>query len=383
MQTSGRQNEHLTTALKAVSGTCNNCGLCVKQCEFLTRFGTPKRIADAFDPTNKKAFDVAFACSLCGFCTAICPQKVDPDALFLFMRRAAVDGGRGDYPAHRRLIRYEARGCSPRYSWYGFPEGCDTVFFPGCTLAGTRPGQTLALFKRLQREIPSLGIALDCCIKPSHDLGRASFFDAKFGALRKHFHASGIGKVITACPSCHKVFKAHGAPLRVESVYEILAALENLHPTGFSKQITVHDPCAVRSETGQHRAVRHLAALAGGKLSDMPRSGRLTLCCGEGGAVGHLLPDLSKAWTGARRAQAAGRHVITYCAGCAGLMSAVTPTSHVLDMLFDADAGRPFKMTISRPPMTYLNRIRLKFHLKRMLPVAIYGTRPFSRRQKE
>lgn len=377
MQTSGRENEQLGAALGAVSGTCNNCGLCVKQCEFLTRFGTPKRIADAFDPTNKKTFDVAFACSLCGFCTAVCPQGADPNELFLAMRRAAVAGGKGNYPAHRRLIRFEARGFSPRYSWYGFPEGCDTVLFPGCALAGTRPGQTLAIFRHIQREIPSLGIALDCCIKPSHDLGRAPFFDAAFGALKKHFLTSGIGKVITTCPSCHKVFKEYGAPLQVESVYEILAASERLHPPGFAKEIAIHDPCAVRLETGQHRAVRHLAALTGAKLSQMPRSGRLTLCCGEGGAVGYLLPDLANAWTGARCAQAASRHLVTYCAGCAGLLSAATPASHILDILFDADAGRPFKMKVYKPPMNYLNRLRLKYYLKRRLPMIFSGTRPF------
>lgn len=377
MQTSGRENEQLWAALAAVSDTCNNCGLCVKQCEFLRRFGTPKRIADAFDPKNKKAFDVAFECSLCGFCTAVCSQGADPDALFLAMRRAAVARGLGDYPAHRRLVRYEARGCSPRYSWYGFPRECNAVFFPGCTLAGTRPGQTLALFRHLQQDIPSLGIALDCCIKPSHDLGRASFFDAAFGALKKHFLASGIGKVITACPSCHKVFKAHGEPLQVESVYEILATSRHLQPSGTEKEITIHDPCAVRLELGQHRAVRRLAALAGAKLSEMPRNGRLTLCCGEGGAVGHLMPDLSGAWSGARRAQAAGRHLVTYCAGCSALLSTVTPTSHILDMLFDREKGRPFKMKVSMPPMTYLNRLRLKYYLKRKFPSFISGTRPF------
>lgn len=367
----------MKNALDAVSGTCNNCGLCVKQCEFLTRFGTPKRIADAFDPANKKAFDVAFACSLCGFCTAVCSQGTDPDALFLAMRRAAVAGGTGDYSAHRRLIRYEARGCSPRYSWYGFPKGCDTVFFPGCTLSGTRPGQTLSVFRHLQKEIPSLGIVLDCCIKPSHDLGRVSFFETVFGTLKEHLLASGVEKIITACPSCHKVFKTYGSPLRVESAYEILAVSEHLRPPRFEKKITVHDPCTVRLETGQHRSVRRLAALTGAKLSEMPRSGRLTLCCGEGGGVGHLLPDLSKVWARARCAQAAARHVITYCAGCCGVLSTATPTFHILDILFDVDAGRPFKMKASRPPMTYLNRLRLKYYLKRTLPVVTSGTRPY------
>jgi Fe-S oxidoreductase len=173
------------------------------------------------------------------------------------------------------------------------------------------------------------------------------------------------------------MFKTHGAPLRVESVYEILARSKYLRPPGVKKEMTVHDPCPARTETGQHKAVRHLAALSGGKISEMPRSGRLTLCCGEGGAVGHLLPDLSRAWTGARCAQAAGRHMVTYCAGCSGFLSTVTPTSHILDILFATEAGRPFGMKVARPPMTYLNRIFLKYYLKRRFPAAMSGFRPF------
>jgi Fe-S oxidoreductase len=179
------------------------------------------------------------------------------------------------------------------------------------------------------------------------------------------------------------VFKTHGAPLRVESLYEILTASKNLKLSGVTnsaeskKEVAVHDPCPVRLEVEQHRAVRQLAGLWSGKVTELPRSGRLTLCCGEGGAVGHLLPDLSAAWTRARSAQAAGRHLITYCAGCSGQLSAVTPTTHILDHLFAADAGRPFRMKVFRAPMTYLNRLRLKNYLKRKIPAAASGRRPY------
>ena len=53
------------------------------------------------------------------------------------------------------------------FSYYALPEGCNTVFFPGCTLSGTRSEKVILTYQRLKKSIPSLGIVLDCCTKPS------------------------------------------------------------------------------------------------------------------------------------------------------------------------------------------------------------------------
>jgi Fe-S oxidoreductase len=365
MHIAGREAQFLKAAMDAVSSTCNNCRLCMKQCKFLGRFGTPKRIADTLEPDGDDAFDMAFACSLCGLCTAICPEKADPPAFFLALRRAAVAAGKGEYNAHRPLLKYEARGRSALFALHLFPDGCDTVFFPGCTLPGSRPGQTLALIRHLQQGIPALAISLDCCIKPSHDLGRASFFEAAFETLKARFLAAGIRRVITACPNCHQVFKAYGAPLELVSAYELLAEGDMLDPATIPDEISIHDPCAVRYEAALHAAVRRLAEKTGGRLLEMPHSRRLTLCCGEGGAVGHLHPELSMAWTLTRCKQARERQLITYCAGCSGQLAPMMTVSHILDLIFPATAGAPFEMKVYRAPRTYLNRIRLKYYLKR------------------
>ena len=73
-------------------------------------------------------------------------------------------------------------------------------------------------------------------------------------------------------------------------------------------------------------------------IEEMPHSGVKTLCCGEGGSVGFLAPELSKKWGNLRKKEADGRRIITYCAGCANLLGSLTPTSHVLDLLFEPEA---------------------------------------------
>lgn len=376
------ERKMLLEALRTgVSGACTDCGLCLNQCEFLKRFGSPKRIADGLDPEDPKTGIVSFSCSLCGLCTAICPKKVDPVPLFREMRCAAFESGDSNFPEHRGLLRYEARGYSSRYSWYGFPEGCDTIFFPGCHLPGTRPGQTLSVFRSLETRYPGLGIALDCCTKPSHDLGRTAAFRAAFGALKTHFLSNGIRTVIVACPNCYRVFADYGAPLRVMSVYEVLPDMNDPNSPPCDREVSVHDSCAVRFDATVQASVRRFLQNKGMTLVEMPNSGALTLCCGEGAGVSRLNPGLAEQWAKMRGAQAGGRPIITYCAGCAGILSKVTDASHILDRICTPDSVHPFKPKVYRPPMTYINRLRLKLYFKRKLRVKSSGERPFKKKK--
>ena len=83
---------------------------------------------------------------------------------------------RSRLPEHAGMLAFERRGTSKRYTYYAIPAGCDTVFFPGCNLPGSRPDKTFKLYEHLKKSIPTLGIVLDCCMKISHDLGRTGPF---------------------------------------------------------------------------------------------------------------------------------------------------------------------------------------------------------------
>jgi len=168
----------LKTELKNTSEKCTRCEACQKECDFLKKYGKPKEIADAYDASNKVYQAMPFECSLCQLCASVCPQKVNPAAMFLEMRRERVRLSRRDYPEHAGMLAFERRGTSKRYSYYALPAGCDTIFFPGCNLPGSRPDKTFKLYGQLKKSIPALGIVLDCCMKISHDLGRSDHFTA-------------------------------------------------------------------------------------------------------------------------------------------------------------------------------------------------------------
>ena len=214
-------NPDLRSCLEQVEILCNDCGACVKNCAFLQKYGTPGKLASDLAHASAQDMSIAFECSLCGLCTALCPKGCDPASLFFHMR-CQVSSRLGDFKEHKGLRSYEAQGISDRYSYYALPRDCRTVFFPGCNLPGSRPEITRLLFQHLQAIIPNLGVVMDCCCKPSHDLGRTAFFQAMFGEMREYLLKNNIQKILCACPNCFKVFSMYGEGLEVEMVYTIL-----------------------------------------------------------------------------------------------------------------------------------------------------------------
>ncbi len=366
----------LRQELDAVSETCIRCNLCEKECAFLQKYGNPKDIADQYDPALKENRDMPFECSLCRLCTAVCPAGVDPAELFLRMRQEAVRRGGGDFPEHKGQRDYERRGTSRAYSYYGLPKGCDTVFFPGCALSGSRSEKVILSYEKLQRKIPSLGIVLDCCTKPSHDLGREKYFAAMFGEMRDYLTENGVRHVLVACPNCYRVFARYGTGLSTKMIYDLLASEpDDTKGETPDEKVTVHDPCVVRFEDGMHDAVRAIIRSRGYTVEEMVHAGRKTLCCGEGGSVGALVPALAANWGRLRQKEAAGMKIITYCAGCAASLSRLAPTVHVLDAFLES---KPGGSKVAKPPLTYWKRLRLKSWFKSHVPAAISRERTFT-----
>jgi uncharacterized membrane protein YdjX (TVP38/TMEM64 family)/Fe-S oxidoreductase len=366
----------LREKLDAVADACTSCGACQSECAFLTKYGVPKVIAGRYNPLRKEDQGLSFECSLCGLCTAVCPEGIDPSELFLEMRRETAKRDGGDFAEHRPQIAYERRGTSRTYSWYGLPAGCDTVFFPGCALSGTRSDKVITTYLRLKERFPALGIVLDCCTKSSHDLGRVEHFTAMFGEMREYLVAHGIRHVLVACPNCYKVFARYGAGLSVRTIYEIMARKpcpEDTAPP--ANEFTIHDSCAVRQEESIHEAVRMLIRQQGHATQEMPHSGPLTFCCGEGGAVGSLAPAFPRQWGRLRKKEAAGRKVVTYCAGCASMLGRYVPVVHILDLLFCPSTD---EAKITRPPFTYWKRLRLKRWFKKHVPAVVTRERVLS-----
>ncbi|MBJ6725144.1 VTT domain-containing protein [Geomesophilobacter sediminis] len=360
----GRAGQALDQRLNQVREGCTSCGACTRDCAFLQKYGTPKRLAETYDRSDPETVRRSFECSLCGLCETQCPEGLELDAFFLEMRRDAVERGEGIFPEHRPLVTYERLGTSPRFTLYRLPQGCRTVFFPGCSLAGTRPDGVRNIFAALQKAEPTAGIVFDCCMKPSHMLGRERQVDTMFSELRQWLIEAGVREVLVACPNCQAMFAAFGAGLKVKTVWEALDAA-GFEPTPTHGVVTVHDPCVVRNFPATHQAVRNLLRRQGVAIEEMAHSGTRTVCCGKGGAVDMLNPELAASWGELRKEEAAGRWVVTYCAGCVQGLGRYTSTDHLVDLLFAPEQTLAGRKKGAAAPFTYVNRLLLKRSFKR------------------
>ncbi len=356
-------------AIDLVASSCDECLTCVRQCAFLTSRGTPRALALLHTTEAVRLRGMAFECNLCGLCSAVCPNKADPMAMFLELRRAAVCSGELDLGRYGRILRYERWGLSPLFRFRGIPNGCDTVLFPGCTLPGTRPLVTWQLFELLRTSSPNMGMVLECCAKPSHDLGRQAYFEDHFFALRDELLHKGVRRVYVACPNCFKVFRQYGAPLEVRTVYEQmqehgLPQLEGLHS---HDAVTIHDPCPLRHEPEVQEAVRALILARGLRVEEMRHKKARTICCGEGGSVGLLSPENAAHWGALRGKEAKGRRVLTCCAGCVNFLRQHVDAVHVLDLVFRPQTLEKGSVPVVNSPWTYLRRLQLKARFMRAL----------------
>jgi len=365
---------------RALQDGCTNCGKCVRECVFLRKHGTPRKIAETVDAADEHALARAFECSLCGLCSAVCPEKLDVDGLFLEMRREAVDRNLGAYPEHKPLLTYEKLGTSRRFSLYRLPHGCRTIFFPGCSLPGTRPEAVHNLLALMHQADPTIGVVFDCCMKPSHSLGREKYVTSMFEEMNEWLLRHGVQEVLVACPNCQVMFERYGHGIRVRTVWESLAD-SGVQPEQAAGTVTVHDPCVIRNAQPVHQAVRTLLERQGLVVEEMKHSGKKTVCCGKGGAVNLLNPSLAGEWGAVRKKEAAGRRVITYCAGCVQALDEHTPTNHLVDLLFAPGQTLAGKKKGAKAPMTYLNRLRLKFSFQRKKGHAVTRERTFVHEQ--
>jgi Fe-S oxidoreductase len=362
---------HFKHNLDKVAQKCIRCNLCVEQCAFLQKHGNPGEISAAFDIHNKNFPNFPFECGLCELCTIVCPSGLHPASIFLEMRREIVSRNNFDFSSYKVLLDYERRGISKRYTCYVLPKGCDTVFFPGCTLAGTRPKQTFRLFNYLKSHFPNIGVVLDCCCKSSHDLGRQNSFKENFDKMACYLKEKGIKKILTACPGCYKIFKTYGESVRVETVYEIMSKNGLPVSKNVSGSVCIHDPCSVRNDDKIHTAIRHLVKSVGLDVSEIEHSGKNTLCCGEGGAVNFIDAELSGKWACIRDREVRDKKIITYCAGCCAILSKTVWVSHIIDLIFKPQATIEGKIKVYRAPITYLNRILLKHRLKKTVSAEV------------
>ncbi len=323
------------------------CLECVKVCEYLEAYGSYPRkyLRTVYNNLSivmgeRHANQFINSCATCGLCAAVCPTNLDMGAVCKSARSVMVEQKRMPPSVHDFALRDMAFSNSDKFALARHQPGTATsayVFFPGCQLAGSSPGQVTAVYDYLQTNLSGgVGLLLGCCGAPADWAGRNDLRDDALAQFQDSYEALGQPKVVLACSSCFQVFKAHLPEADLVSLWTVLAekGLPETAVTDAEAAIAIHDPCTTRGETAVQNSVRHLVGQLGYDVDELSRSRETTTCCGFGGLMVYANRDLAKKVVARRIAESPADYV-TYCAVCRDYFAAQgKPTRHLLDLIF-------------------------------------------------
>lgn len=333
----------------AEAGRCIQCQCleCVKVCEYLQEYGGyPRQHARTVYNNlsivmgERHANTFINSCATCGLCAAVCPTNFDMGAVCQTARRVMVTQKRMPPSAHDFALRDMAFSNSDKFALARNQPGTTTseyLFFPGCQLAGSAPGQVTAVYDYLQANLSGgVGLLLGCCGAPADWAGRDDLRDDALAQFQANYDELGRPKVVLACSSCFQTFKARLPEVELVSLYTVLQE-KGLPETAFigpTDAIAIHDPCTTRYETAVQDSARHLVGQLGYDIAELPRSRETTTCCGFGGLMVYANRALAQKVVARRIAESPADYV-TYCAVCRDYFAAQgKPTRHLLDLIF-------------------------------------------------
>jgi glutamate synthase (NADPH/NADH) small chain len=353
------------------------CLECVKVCTYLERFGAyPKRYAreiynnESIVMGTRAANKLINSCSLCGLCEEVCPNDFAMQDLCLEARRSMVRRGKMPLSAHEFTLLDMEFSRSDRFALVRHQPGHKAsthIFFPGCQLCASAPGQVRRVYDYLCRSSAGgTGLILACCGAPACWAGEEPSFQKEVDAFRDKWISLGRPKVILACSTCYKMFKQNLREIPILSLWKVLEEIEL--PEGerqtSSVPLAVHDPCTTRREPEIQQSIRKLLKRLNNLVEELRLSRENTECCGFGGLMQDANPALAREVV-ARRAAESPLDYVTYCAVCRdNLAAAGKRTLHLLDLIFP-DPSEKDPASRKRPGWSQRqeNRARLKAEL--------------------
>jgi len=309
---------------------CNRCGFCLPNCPIykvqglesasprgrnaITRAVIEGRLV--WSPEIEKSI---FSCLGCGACTVACFPSLKTSEVVMQDRECLVN--EGFYPKIAdRLAKYIEQNYNisdedneERGEWRKLlkevPEhlfekeraavlyfvGCVASFFP---MVQKIPVNMTRIMEKGAVDFAILGGEEWCCGYPLLGAG----MEEKMKALVEHnlekVREMGAKKIVFTCPSCYHTWKTfYQADIEILSSSELLEQLlidGKIPLREINATVTYHDPCDLGRISGIFDAPRAvLKSIPGIRLVELPNNRELSVCCGGGGILEMVDPDLS------------------------------------------------------------------------------------------
>lgn len=297
--------------------------------------------------------NTVFRCTLCGNCAEVCPVGINLKQLWFSLRKDLVDSKH--YPKKINMIRNNLEEShnvfdennEERAEWVEdmreppddlfIRDRAEVVYFTGCVaayfpLAQKIPIALAEIFEVSEVDFTLLGKEEWCCGFPLLGAGLKDMFrelcDHNLAAVKK----KGAKRVVFACPSCFQMWReyypygkfgieiTHGSQFLMQLVKQNRVPLQELDLT-----VTYHDPCDLGRGARVFDAPREvIQSIPGIQLVELPNNRENCNCCGGGGNLEMIDPELSTKIAKSKIEEAEGtgaQAIVTSCQQCVRTMT--------------------------------------------------------------
>ena len=349
---------------------CTRCGECLKYCPVYAQKGEeeidPRGKIQAFksfirsqygiwakifgpkkldEEKLKKFSEMVYRCTLCGECSVSCPVSIDAKHLWTALRETLVEMGHFPQAAKRMKANVlQAHNVSgdeneERTEWLEFldelpdhqyrKEKAEVAFFVGCVasffpLVQKIPLAFVEILNKAEVDFALLGGEEWCCGFPLIGAGMKKEANLLIQHNLEMVKKKGVKRVVFACPSCyHTWMEEYKTDIEIFHSTQFIKKLIEEGKISFKEKrikITYHDPCDLGRASGVYEAPREiLHSIPGVELVEMENNREQCKCCGGGGNLEMVDPELSAALAQEKinQIQATGADtVITACQQC-------------------------------------------------------------------
>lgn len=359
------------------------CLECVKACAFLQEYKTfpRKYLREVYNNLsiamgNRHENRVINSCSLCGQCKAICPHGLDVGAYTKEARQIMVAQDKMPVSSFEFALRDLEYSNSEAMSLLRHQQGTDKsryLFFPGCQMGASAPDLVLKVYQDLQNILEGgVGLYLGCCGIAADWAGERAQFEENLKRMKENWEAMGRPEIITACPTCHKVWTEELTDIKVTGIWDLLEQITekkqlSLKEVFGAEKVIVKDACGAREMEDVQKKVRELVQNLGLELISEKYEKRTGGCCGFGGltpVANRQLADKMAQQQAADKEQV----YITYCMNCRDRYTKTGAKSmHLLELYYEPEKA------VSHEAPTWSKRQDNRRWLKRQAVRQLWG----------